>query len=110
DLRGNLLFRVHEPAPSPLREEDASYGNLLDADEFEGSDLTILFFEAKLDNFTHAFHECIQLCRLRMTAAKGGNRCDVIALLVLLNQDRKFSFRLHRNCLFSGVYHESRRE
>ena len=97
---------MHEQFLSPLREEDGSYGNLLDADEFEGSDLTILFFEAKLDDFTHALHEGIQFFRLSVAAAKGGNRGDVVALLVLLNQDRKFSFWLHANPLVSRVYHE----
>jgi hypothetical protein len=101
---------VREPSLSPLREEDGSYGNLLDTDEFEGSDLTILLFEAKLDNFTHASHEGIQFLRLRVTAAKGGNRGDVITVLVLFNQDGEFSFWLHTNPLLSGVYHERQRE
>jgi len=65
-----------------------------------------LFFEAKLDNFTHALHEGIQFFRLSVAAPKGGNRCDVITVLVLFDQDSEFSFWLHRNSLLWGVYHE----
>jgi len=86
---------VLERLLSPWRGEDASYGNLLDADEFEGRAVAIVFLEAELDHFAHTLHQCVESFGLRVATAQCGDRGDVVAIFVLLNDHGKFALRLH---------------
>jgi hypothetical protein len=67
---------------------------LLNPDEFERTDVVVIVFQAKLNDFTHTFHEGVEPLGLGVTTAKGGNRGDVVAFFVLLDQYGKFSFWL----------------
>jgi hypothetical protein len=75
--------------------EAASYGYLLDADEFEGSVVAIVFLEAELDHFAYTLHQCVESFGLSVAAAQRGDRCDVVAVFVLLNEHGKFALCLH---------------
>ncbi len=83
--------------PRPGR--DASYGDLLDTDEFERTDVIVIVFQAKFNDLTHAFHQGIESLGLGVTTAKGGNGGDVLTFLVLLDQYGEFSFWLHARTL-----------
>jgi hypothetical protein len=106
DLRKSPPFEEHEQSLFPWHGEDESYGDLLDADEFEGVRVAVLFLKAELDDFAHALHEGVEILGLGMAAVKSGNGGDVEAFLVLLDQDREFSFLLQASALFTKVYHE----
>ena len=88
------------------RGEDESYGDLLDANKFEGAWVAILFFQAKLDHFAGALHQSVEVFGLSVAAVKGRNGGDVIAFLVLLDQHCEFPLLLHASGLFAKVYHE----
>ena len=75
--------------------EAASYGNLLDADEFEGSAVASVFLEAKLDYFAYTLHQCVESLGLRVATAQCGYGGDVVAVFVLLDDHGKFALRLH---------------
>lgn len=53
-----------------------------------------LGFEGELDYFADALHEGVQRFGLRVATAKCGNGGDLIAFLVLFDQDGKFVFGL----------------
>jgi len=99
DQYGNPSFRAPGQSLFPWRGEDGSYGNLLDAHEFKGWGVAILLFEAKGDDLADALHEGIEFFGLGVAAAKGGNRGDVIAFLVLLDQNGEFPLRFHAKAL-----------
>lgn len=77
------------------RGEAASYGNLLNADEFEWSAVAIVFWEAELDHFAYTLHQCVESFGLRLATAQSGNRGHVVSVFVLLDEHSKFSLGLH---------------
>src|SRR5207245_6106838 len=85
--RGLALF--------PWRGEDASYVDLLNADEFKRTDMIVSVFQAKCDDLTHSLHKGVEALGLRVTTAKCGNGGDEIAFFVLLDQYSEFSPGLH---------------
>jgi hypothetical protein len=72
----------------------------LNSDEFERTDVVVIVFQAKRNDFAHAFHEGVEFLGLGVTTAKGRNSSDVIAFFVLLDQYGEFSFWLHARTLF----------
>jgi|SRR5271154_6942408 len=85
---------------SPWRGEAVSYGDLLDADEFEGSAVAVVFLEAELDYSPYTLHQCVESFGLRVATAQSGNRGDVVAVFVLLDDHGKFALRLHADDLW----------
>jgi hypothetical protein len=79
---------------------------LLNAYEFEGAHEIVIVFQTKFNDFTHMLHEGAERLGLGVTTAKRGNRGDVIAFFVLLDQYGEFSFWLHAGTLFRESYHE----
>jgi hypothetical protein len=78
-----------------------SYGNLLDAYEFQRTYFTaiVFFFQAQLDYFAGALHEGVQVLRLGVAASQARDCRDVIALFVAFDDDRKLAGTLHRPIL-----------
>jgi hypothetical protein len=76
---------------------------LLNSDEFEGTDVVVVPFQAEFDNLAHAFHEGVEAFGLGVTTAKGGNRGDEIAFFVLLDEHSEFSLGLHGNGLLKRI-------
>jgi hypothetical protein len=72
----------------------------LDANEFEGTRVSVLFFKAELNDFMDALHEGVKILGLGMAALKSGNHGYVVAFLILLNQDGEFSLLLQGKGLF----------
>jgi len=72
--------------------EDASYGDLLNSDELERTDVIVILFQTKFNDLAHAFHQGVESFGLGVTTAKGRNSGDIIAFFVLLDQYREFSF------------------
>jgi hypothetical protein len=71
----------------------------MNAYEFERANVIVIVFQAKFNDLTHTFHEGVESLGLGVTTAEGGNRSDVIAFFVLLNQYGEFSFGLHARTL-----------
>lgn len=82
-----------------------SYRDLLNADEFERADVIVIVFQAKRDDLMHTFHEGVESPGLGVTTAESGNRSDVIAFFVLLDQHGEFSFGLHAGTSCRRFYH-----
>ena len=81
-----------------------SYGNLLDAYEFQRTYFTaiVFFFQAQLDYFAGALHEGVQVLRLGVAASQARDCRDVIALFVAFDDDCEFAGMLHRPILARG--------
>jgi hypothetical protein len=76
---------------------------LLNPDEFKRTHVIVSVLQAKGNDFTHAFHEGVKTLGLGVTATKGGNGSDEIALFVLLDQYGEFSFVLHASTLVQKI-------
>ena len=80
-----------------------SYGDLLNPDEFERTDVIVSVFQAKCNDFTHTLHKGVETLGLGVTTAKGGNSGDEIAFFVLLDQYSEFSSGLHVSTLLQEI-------
>ena len=69
--------------------------DLLNADQFKAGSATVVF-QAKLDDFSDAFHECVQILSLGMAALESRDRRNVVAILIALDEDGEFSWLFHR--------------
>ena len=99
------LFEGRGRYPFPARGEGESYRDLLDADQFEGALLTVLLFEAELDDLADALHQCVEVLGLSVTTVESRNCGDEVAFFVLLNQYREFPLGFQFNALSAEVYH-----
>jgi len=81
--------------------EDDSYGNLLDAYEFQRAGFTpiVFFCQTQFDRFASALHERVELLRLGVATSQARNCRDKIAIFVALNDDREFATTLHKPIL-----------
>jgi hypothetical protein len=61
----------------------------------EGRAVAIVFLEAELDYFAYTLHQCVESFGLRVATAQCGDRGDVVAVFVLLNDHGKFALGLH---------------
>jgi hypothetical protein len=80
-------------------EEDESYGDLLDANEFQRADLTLTIFQAQINHFASALHERVEVFCLGVATSQTGDCGDVIALFVAFDDDGEFAGMLHRAIL-----------
>jgi hypothetical protein len=76
---------------------------LLNSDEFKRTDVIGGVLQAKLNDFTRAFHEGVEALGLSVTTAKGGNSGNEIAFFVLLDQYGEFSFGFHAGTLMQEI-------
>jgi hypothetical protein len=65
----------------------------------EGGAVAIVFLEAELDYFAYTLHQCVESFGLRVATAQCGDRGDVVAVFVLLNEHGKFALGLHADHL-----------
>jgi hypothetical protein len=72
---------------------------LLDTHEFQWTDLTVIIFRAQLNHFASALHESVEVFRLGVATSQAGNRGNVTAVFVPLNNDREFASTLHKPIL-----------
>jgi hypothetical protein len=84
--------------PSPSVGEGESYRNLLDADKFErwGG---LIVFQAKLNDFSHSFHESVEILGLRVATSQGRDGGNEVVLFVSLNNNGEFPRGLHEPIL-----------
>jgi hypothetical protein len=88
---GNRSFPELERLLCLSPGEDESYRNLLDANEFQWADLTVIIFQAQLNHFASALHESVEVLRLRVAASQAGDCRDVVAVFVPFNDHREFA-------------------
>jgi hypothetical protein len=93
------LFQDAHDFLSPSAEEDESYRDLLDANEFERANFARTTLQAQLNGFACALHEGVEVFRLRVATTQAGDCGDVVALFVPFNEDREFAGTLHRPIL-----------
>jgi hypothetical protein len=55
----------------------------------------LVVLQAKLDDFPHSFHKCVEIFRLRVATSQGRHGSDVEVLFIAFNNDRKFPLSFH---------------
>ena len=87
NLKTNFFEKTHE-FPALQARKGESYRNLLYANELErwGG---LIVFQAKLNDFTHSFHERVQILSLSVATSQGRYGGDVIILFVSLEEEEK---------------------
>ena len=70
----------------------------MDADEFErwGG---LIVFQANLNDFSHSFHESVEILGLRVATSQGRDGGDEVVLFVSLNNNGEFPRGLHEPIL-----------
>src|ERR1017187_6106959 len=79
-----------------LDGEGASYRDLLNSDQFERVADVVLALQAQLNRLAHSFHECVEGLGLGVTAPKGRDCSDVVAIFVSFNHNRERFLIPHR--------------
>ncbi len=70
--------------------------NSVNSDKFKGIIDFFATLEIQLDNFASTFYQRIDVLCMSVTAMQRGERGKLFALVIALNQNRKFSFCFHR--------------
>jgi hypothetical protein len=77
---------------------------MLNANNFRGTNVATIRFQAELNRFPSTLHESIKIPCLRMTAGQPWNSGDVIAFFIALNQHREFALAFHeRNFTIGSI-------
>src|SRR5216684_5652008 len=95
DRRRNRAASVPEPILRPGAGEGGSYGDLLDSDQLQRIDLTVIAFKAELDHFANPLHKSVKIFGLSMAAPQGGDGSHVVAPFILFNQDGELALGFH---------------
>src|SRR5882762_5401793 len=97
-LPGNPSSRAYAPALFPLTGEGGSYRDLLDSNKLELRRI-VSTLQTELDDFSSPLHQGVEILRLGMATAQGGNGGHVEPVFVLLDDDSEFSRCFHRAIL-----------
>lgn len=55
----------------------------------------MIVFQAKLDDFSHALHELVEIFRLRVATSQGRHGSNVVVVFISFDDNREFPLSFH---------------